>query len=132
MASDLEEILGTALRAFLENDLEAAGQVEPLEQVIDSLKEDLRTRHTLRLQAGACSIGAGFVWSDILTNLERVSDHCSNIAGCVIDIAHNNMNIHASLRDVRDTSPAFQDRIAAYREKYSLEKNSASRKEGAL
>ncbi len=127
----VEEILGHALRAFLDNDLEAAGRVEPLEQVIDSLKEELRTRHTLRLQQGACSIGAGFVWSDILTNLERVSDHCSNIAGCVIDIAHNNMNIHASLRDVRDSGTGFWAKIAAYQEKYSLE-NYAQKKEDVL
>lgn len=120
ISTAVEEILDEALTAFLENNLEAAGRVEPLEQVIDSLKEKLRTRHTLRLQQGACSIGAGFVWSDILTNLERVSDHCSNIAGCVIDIAHNNMNIHASLRDVRDGSPAFRAQIALYQEKYSL------------
>ena len=135
IAGAVEEILDLALGAFLHNDLEAAGRVEPLEQVIDSLKEELRTRHTLRLQTGACSIGAGFVWSDILTNLERVSDHCSNIAGCVTDIAHNNMNIHASLRDARDSGPEFWDKIAAYQQKYSLAEHSAypaGRKEGAL
>jgi len=71
------------------------------------------------------------VWSDILTNLERVSDHCSNIAGCVIDIAHNNMNIHASLRDVRDSGTGFWTKIAAYQEKYSLE-NYAQKKEDVL
>ena len=67
--------------------------VEPLEQVIDQLKEQLRTRHILRMQKGDCSIDAGFAWSDLLTNLERTADHCSNIAGCVIDIAHGNMDI---------------------------------------
>ena len=72
--------MGHALSAFLETDLVAAGHVEPLEQVIDLLKEQLRMNHIRRLQQGACSIHAGFVWSDILTDLERVSDHCSNIA----------------------------------------------------
>lgn len=121
ISAAVREILGHALRAFLENDLEAAATVEPLEQVIDSLKEQLRTNHILRMQQGACSIETGFVWSDILTNLERTSDHCSNIAGCVIDIAHNNMNIHASLRDVRSENPAFQAKFAGYKEKYTLQ-----------
>ena len=71
--------------------------VEPLEQVIDGLKEQMRTRHILRLQQGLCSIDAGFIWADLLTNLERTSDHCSNIAGCVIDMAQGNMNIHKIL-----------------------------------
>ncbi len=120
ISAAVREILDHALKAFLENDLEAAGSVEPLEQVIDALKENLRTNQILRLQQGACSIAAGFVWSDILTNLERVSDHCSNIAGCVVDIAHNNMNIHASLRDIRKDSQAFRSQFAEYKEKYSL------------
>ncbi len=121
VSAAVREILGHTLRAFLENDLEAAASVEPLEQVIDGLKEQLRTNHILRMQQGACSIEAGFVWSDILTNLERASDHCSNIAGCVIDIAHKNMNIHASLRDVRSESPAFSVKFAGYKEKYRIE-----------
>ncbi len=120
IASAVQEILGDALRAFLEDDLQAAGRVEPLEQVIDGLKEKLRTSHILRLQQGTCSIEGGFIWSDILTNLERVSDHCSNIAGCVIDTANNNMNIHASLRDARNDGGSFQRQYLMYREKYSL------------
>lgn len=63
--------------------------VEPLEQVIDTLKEEMRTRHIFRMKQETCSVEVGFVWSDLLTSLERVSDHCSNIAGCVIDIAQN-------------------------------------------
>ena len=121
IASAVEEILGDALKAFLEDDLEAAGRVEPLEQVIDGLKEQLRTNHILRLQGGECSIEGGFVWSDILTNIERVSDHCSNIAGCVIDIAQNNMNIHASLRDARNEGGSFKSQFIGYKEKYSLQ-----------
>ncbi|MBQ5521251.1 MAG: Na/Pi cotransporter family protein, partial [Oscillospiraceae bacterium] len=79
------EILNLSFSAFSEEDIEAARKTEPLEEVIDMLKEDLRTRHFLRLQRGECSVAAGFVWSDLLTNLERVSDHCSNISGCVLD-----------------------------------------------
>lgn len=118
LSAAINEILDHTLQAFLENSPEAAGQVEPLEQVIDLLKEKLRTNHILRLQQGACSIDVGFVWSDILTDLERTADHCSNIAGCVIDIAEHNMNIHESLRDVRNDSLSFRRQFAAYKEKY--------------
>ncbi len=114
------EILEISLHAFLENDVSAAENVEPLEQVIDVLKEKIRTRHILRLQQGSCSIDAGFVWSDILTDLERTSDHCSNIAGGILDSAGHNMNIHESLRDLRKDNASFQKKYNAYREKYKL------------
>ena len=67
-----------------------------------------------------CIIYVGFVWSDLLTNLERTADHCSNIAGCVIDAANNNMNIHQSLRDARNDNTDFNDRYNFYKEKYAL------------
>lgn len=81
LSAAVNDILMRALDAFRQQDMTAARQVEPLEQVIDDLKEQLRTRHILRMQQGQCSIEAGFVWSDLLTDLERTSDHCSNIAG---------------------------------------------------
>ena len=114
------EILDLSLKAFLEEDLTAAARVEPLEQVIDGLKESLRTAHILRLQKEKCSIGAGFVWSDLLTNLERVADHCSNIAGCVLDMAQGNLNLHESLRAARDDRKEYLDRYASYSKKYTL------------
>lgn len=114
------EILDLALRAFLRDDLEAAARVEPLEQVIGRLKEKLRTDHILRMQRGECSFDAGFAWSDLLTGLERTADHCSNIAGCVIDIAHDNMNLHQSLRDFRNDSEEFHSRFREYQLKYAL------------
>lgn len=120
ITSAVNEILDLSITAFLYDDLNAASAVEPLEQVIDGLKEQLRTRHILRLQQGACSIDAGFVWSDLLTDFERTSDHCSNIAGCVIDMAHNNMNIHESLRVMRSDSEDFQQKFRAYANKYSF------------
>jgi len=116
----VEEIVNLSLKAFLENDLEAAQQVEPLEQVIDRLKEQMRSRHIIRLQQRDCTIEVGFVWSDLLTNLERTADHCSNIAGCVIDAANNNMNIHQSLRDARNDNTDFNDRYNFYKKKYAL------------
>lgn len=114
------EILDLSLRAFLVNDLEAASTVEPLEQVIDRLKEQMRTRHILRMQQGNCSIEAGFVWSDLLTNLERTADHCSNIAGCMLDIAQQNMNLHESLREFRNGSEDYQRKYGEFEEKYAL------------
>ena len=108
------------MKAFRDDDLDAAAQVEPLEQVIDQLKEQLRTRHVLRLQKGDCSIESGFAWLDLLTDLERVADHCSNVAGCVVDAAHDNMNLHQSLRDVRDGDEGFGERFRAYGRKYAL------------
>ena len=114
------DILGLTLRAFTAGDSATAAKVEPLEQVIDSLKEQMRTRHILRMQKGNCSIEAGFVWSDLLTNLERTSDHCSNIAGCVIDTAQHNLNLHETLRAVRHGDAGFQDSFARYAEQYAL------------
>ncbi len=116
----IEEILTLSLAAFENDDLDAAMQVEPLEQVIDKLKENIRTRHIVRLQQGVCTIDAGFVLSDLLTGLERTSDHCSNIAGCVIDIAHNNMNIHESLNEMRHDSVSYQAKYEDYLRKYAI------------
>ena len=120
ISSAVSEILDLALAAFLNDDIKAAEKVEPLEQVIDVLKEKLRTNHILRMQQGRCSIDAGFIWSDLLTNLERTSDHCSNIAGCVIDIAHHNMNLHESLRELKNDSDDFRKQFEGYSQKYDL------------
>lgn len=112
------EILELTKKAFSENDLSAAANVEPLEQVIDRLKENMRTSHTLRLRRGECSMETGFVWADILTNLERTSDHCSNIAGCVIDGEKHNLNVHSSLREIKAYSSYFKQQYEVYEKKY--------------
>ena len=116
----VNEILDLSLDAFLHNELSPAGMVEPLEQVIDELKEQLRTAHILRLQQEKCSIEAGFIWSDLLTDLERVSDHCSNIAGCVMDMHEGNLNLHESLRAMKEDREKFSDRYLVYRKKYQV------------
>ena len=116
----VNEILDLSLASFVDNDLQTASLVEPLEQIIDELKEHLRTRHILRLQQGECTISAGFIWSDLLTNLERTSDHCSNIAGCVLDVANNNMNIHESQQNVRNNSEEYNQKYQEYKQKYAL------------
>ena len=116
----VDEIVALSFSAFRENNLEKAYQVEPLEQVIDDLKEKLRVHHILRMQQGSCSIESGFVWSDLLTALERVGDHCSNIAGCVVDMAHHDMNTHESLRSARTENENFGEQYKAFAAKYSL------------
>ncbi len=116
----VSEILDLALKAFLDNDIKAAETVEPLEEVIDGLKEQMRTRHILRLQQQECSIDAGFVWSDLLTNLERCADHCSNIAGCILEAA--DMNIHESMRETKRYSQNFKEEFERYAVKYALSK----------
>ena len=120
LSAAIDEILELSLDAFAAGDVALAARVEPLEQVIDTLKEQMRTRHILRMQQGNCSIEAGFVWSDLLTNLERTSDHCSNIAGCVIDTAQHNLNLHETLKAVKRGDPRFQDSFRVYAEKYRL------------
>ncbi len=120
LCNAVAEILDLTYKAYSEGDLETAYLVEPLEQVIDGLKEKMRTQHILRLQQGECSIVAGFVWSDLLNNLERTSDHCSNIAGCLIEAANNEMTVHEALRDIRSDSSDYWDRYKDYLVKYSF------------
>ena len=120
LVSAVEEIVEMSFRAFLQNDLEAAYRVEPLEEVIDDLKEQMRTRHILRLQQGICSIETGFIWSDLLTALERVGDHCSNVAGSVVDAYHHDMNTHETLRSARVENQNFNEQYKAYAAKFSL------------
>ncbi len=116
----IKRILDLSLDAFERGDTAVAAEVEPLEQVIDTLKEQMRTRHILRMQQGNCSIEAGFVWSDLLTDLERTSDHCSNIAGCVIDAAQHNLNLHETLRAARSEDDCFRRRFRHYAHEYAL------------
>jgi phosphate:Na+ symporter len=114
------EILELACEAYTKKDLATAAKVEPLEEVIDNLKEALRTNHIRRMQAGNCSIEVGFIWSDLLTNLERVSDHCSNIAGCVIETAQGELNLHEYLKEVKEDRADYAEMYEAYSAKYSV------------
>lgn len=118
IADAVEEIATLALASFETNDLNAAYDIEPLEEIIDRLKDKLRANHIVRLQKGECSIDAGFVWSDLLTNLERTSDHCSNISGCILETSHNNLNMHESLRIIKSDSETFKKKYAFYSDKY--------------
>lgn len=120
------EILDITTDAFVENDLRLAVEVEPLEQVIDNLKAELKNRHIRRLQEGKCTIELGFVHSDILTNYERISDHCSNIAVCMIQIKESSMDMHSYLNEVKSSGePHFTKYYNRYVERYVLPKTSA-------
>lgn len=120
LTSATEEIMDLTMDALESQNIRLAYKVEPLEQVIDILKEQLRTEHVLRLQQGKCSIDVSFIWSDLLTNFERIADHCSNIAISLIDKAKNNMNTHTTLREFREKSEDFQQNYRMYLNKYAL------------
>lgn len=120
MAGAVREVTALAYDSFVSGDVQAARQVEPLEQVIDDLKEEMRTRHIRRMQQGSCGIEAGFIWSDLLTNLERVSDHCSNIACCMIEGADHNLHRHEVLQSIRGSGEIFDREYSSYHQKYAL------------
>jgi len=118
LTSAVNEILDLSLEAFCMKKMNE--RVEPLEQVIDELKEQLRFNHIQRMQRGECTIDVGFVWTDLLTNLERTSDHCSNVAGCVLDLQKHDMNMHENLRVLKKTGENFKKLMEQYTEKYAL------------
>ena len=115
ITSALGEILDLTLTAFVNGDVTVARDIDPLEEIIDELKVILRDGHIKRMQLNKCSIGAGFVWSDLLTNFERVSDHCSNIASAVLDL--ENMNYHELLKSIEE-SDIYKEKFEYYSNKY--------------
>ena len=121
LASAVEEVLKNTIYAFNNSDLAVARTVEPLEQVIDTLITEIRTRHIARLQKGSCTIELGFVLTDLLTNCERVSDHCSNIAVAMIEAAHGTFDTHEYLHAVK-TEPdgAFKAQCAEWHKKFEI------------
>ena len=120
LSAAVRKILTLTEESFETADVAKAAQVEPLEQVIDLLKEQMRTRHILRMQQGACGIETGFVLCDLLTDLERTSDHCSNIAGCTIDTAQHNLNLHETLRAIKLGDEGFRRAMRDYAMEYKL------------
>ncbi len=116
----VKEILDLAVKAATEQDLYSAYLVEPLEEVVDQLRTKLKSRHVKRLQKGMCTIELGFIFTDLLTNLERVSDHCSNIAVCLIQVNDDNFETHEYIRTVKTSGEAFDSEVARYLQKYKL------------
>lgn len=119
LLSALDDILDLTIRSFQAADVETARRVEPLEETIDQLIEEIRSRHIQRLQAGQCTIQLGFVLSDLLTNIERASDHCSNIAVSVIEECSGGPGRHAYLQEVK-AGGAFGEDLRRDRKKYHL------------
>ena len=114
------EILELSLRAYNENDLDAAAEIESLEQVVDDLRDKIKLNHIIRLQKSECTIEHGFVLSDILTNFERVSDHCANIGGCVVEIAqYDALDMH-KYNKKKHKSSDFEKKYKEYSLKYSI------------
>ncbi len=115
------EILELATSALTEEDISIAAKVEPLEQVIDRLKRKIKTNHISRLKQGDCTMELGFILSDLLTNYERVSDHCSNIAVCIIEISLDSFETHEYLKNVKESHDhSFEELYQAYKEKYAI------------
>lgn len=122
LASAVEEIVDLSVSAFENNNLSEAFKVEPLEETIDMLCDELKLRHIKRIQNGNCTLNQGFVFSDLITNYERIADHCSNIAVALIELDNDEYDIHAYLSDIKEhKSPEFIRRYDEYKEKYSLD-----------
>ncbi len=120
----VDETLDLTLESVLNSDYDKAVLVEPLEQVVDYLRDQIKLRHTIRLQKSLCSIELGFILSDILTNLERVSDHCSNVAGCLIEMSrHETLDIHNYLHGIKENGTEYKENYKLYMDKYSLPKD---------
>ncbi|MBR6050470.1 MAG: Na/Pi cotransporter family protein [Clostridia bacterium] len=121
LCAAIDEILDITLDAFVSNDLELAASVEPLEQTVDHICDVIKSNHIIRLQKSECTIEHGFVLSDILTNCERVSDHCSNIAGCVIELSKfDALNMHEYLNKVKSGEDKFKKKYEEYMKKYAI------------
>ena len=116
----VSEILTLACTSFVHDDLSMSLNIEPLEQVIDHLKNQMRNTHIVRLKEGACSIETGFVWLDLITGLERTAAHCSNIAVCLADAAENTMNLHQSLSAMKRESSYYKRQYERYSKKYVI------------
>ena len=117
------EILETAIAAFENEDTKMAELVEPLEEVIDQISDEVKDRHIKRLRKGKCTIELGFVLSDITTNLERVSDHCSNVAVCLLQVREDSYETHEYLDALKESNDInFKGKVLAYKEKYMLPK----------
>ncbi len=121
MESAVGEILALAISAFVENDVQRAAKVEPLEEIIDGLCDEMKSHHVDRLQSGACTLGQGFVFNDLLTNYERVADHCSNIAVAIIELESDSFDTHEYLSSVRALkSHSFAKYYEEYKRQYHL------------
>ena len=117
------EVLEIAISALVNDDLNTARRVEPLEQVIDRLKRKIKNGHISRLRQGDCTMELGFILSDLLTNYERIADHCSNIAVCFIEMSHDSFETHEYLNRLKssDEETEFKAMYEEYKAKYYMQ-----------
>ncbi|MDY2690599.1 MAG: PhoU domain-containing protein, partial [Oscillospiraceae bacterium] len=121
MFAAVQEITYNAITAFTTNDLELAYRIEPLEELIDSLCDEMKLHHVDRLQRGICKLSQGFVFNDLLTNYERVADHCSNIAVAMIELEADSFDTHEYLSSVKAMkSAAYERYYEEYRQQFAL------------
>ncbi len=127
MRRAVADILDLAEKAFCSNDVSLAADIEPLEQIVDDIRDKIKLNHILRLQKSECTIEHGFILADLLNNFERVSDHCSNIGGCVIEISnYDAMDLHRYLAEIKQGSTAYEKKYEEYKGDYLREMNSGS------
>ena len=118
----VREIVNLAVDSFVEKDVEMAASVEPLEEVIDEIHADVKNRHIERLRKGICTIELGFILSDLGTNLERVADHCSNLAICTIEAAEGAFDMHRYTSRIKKYDvDEFEQKERGFEAKYSLD-----------
>ena len=120
MRAALTETVHLAFDAFCKDDLNLAHQVEPMEEVIDTFNMRMKKKHIERLQKAACTVELGYIFQDLLTNFERISDHCSNIAGCLIEIEENR-DMHEYLHELKKSDETFQEQYHANLERYMMQ-----------
>ena len=121
ISSALSKIVILTVDSFTDNDIAMAKKVEPLEQVIDDLCDEIKIRHIKRLRDGDCTLDLGFVYNDLLTNLERIADHCSNIAVAMIELKAAEFDTHEYLNRVKtESSTDFQNTFEEFRNEFSL------------
>lgn len=125
LESAVQDIVNRTVDAFQKHDCYAAGKIEPLEEVVDGLVREVKTRHIARLQAGTCTIEYGFVLDDLLTTYERIADHCSNIAVAMIEVADDRFDTHEYLSQLKSGGSAkFEQRYEKYRGRYTFPEGS--------
>lgn len=121
MEAAVKEIIDISFRSFIDNDVQLANRVEPLEEIIDGICDEMKSHHVDRLQQGTCTLLQGFVFNDLLTNYERVADHCSNIAVAIIELESDSFDTHEYLHSVKEMKDAaFARYYDEYQQKYAL------------
>ena len=131
--SAVHKIVHMSVNAYINNDIENAKMVEPLEQVINGITAEMKQRHIRRLRKGKCTIELGWVLQDLLTNIERVADHCSNIAICMIEVKENEFDTHNYIEELRENNEKwYKHAIYVYRDKFTLPENVIDQEESVV